>query len=99
MFNYKITVEALSEAASEEPTGPQMIEFGAKNHDDLFKIVEAVRAKKILDDDASAALAIGLKLFSEVVLQHRKDPLFSEMQQALQKFTLQLKAVPAAESS
>jgi hypothetical protein len=99
MFNYKITVEALPEVTQEESRGPEIIRFGAKNHDDIFKIVESVRSKKILDDDASAALAVGLKLFSEVVLQHRHNPLFSEMQQSLHKFISQLKAIPAAEPS
>ena len=42
----------------------------------LLEIVEAVRSKGLLDADKSAALAVGLKLFSEIVMEKRSDPLF-----------------------
>lgn len=46
--------------------------FEVSNHDDLLRIIEAVRAKQIFDKDKSAALALGLKLFLEVVLEKRR---------------------------
>lgn len=68
--------------------------FEADNHDDLFKIIEAIRAKELLDADKSAALAIGLKLFSEVVLEKRRDPLFAPLSEPIRNFIQQLKGLP-----
>jgi hypothetical protein len=62
------------------------------NHDDIASIVEKVRAPTGLPDEQAAALGVGLKLMSAVVLEHRRDPLFSGMHAALGDFIRALKA-------
>jgi hypothetical protein len=99
MYRYRVTVEALHGKTSERPDEHQIAKFEAQNHDDLFAIVDAVRAKQIVDEDTSAALAIGLKLFSEVALEHRHKALFAEIWPALQHFIRDLKAIPPVEES
>jgi DNA-binding PadR family transcriptional regulator len=54
-------------------------EFRAGNHDDIFSIVARLRGSRQFDSDTSAQLALGLKLFSEVMLKNRKHPLFEDI--------------------
>lgn len=58
-----------------------------------FEIVEAIRSKRLLDKDKSASLAIGLKLFSEVILEMRKDQMFAPLVLPIRNFIEQLKRV------
>ena len=95
MYKYRITVEALGSTRQPTTSTGQSTQFEVENHDDLFKIVEAVRLKEILDSDKSASLAIGLKLFSEVVLEKRLDPIFAPVLAPLHGFIRQLKTVRA----
>ena len=65
MYTYRITVESLGNPARPTDLAGGSTSFEVKNHDNLLKIVESVRAKELLDEKKSAALAIGLKLFAE----------------------------------
>ena len=69
------------------------LNFEVSIHDNMFHIVEAVRSKRLVDHDKSAALAIGLKLLSEVALEKRQDPLFAPPHNSLRRFIPQLKAI------
>ncbi len=91
MHKYQVTLTKLdTEAAAES------LSFEIHNHDDLFLITEAVRSKGILDKDKAAALAVGLKVFSEVVLEHRHTPPFEAMWGPLREFIQELKKLPDA---
>lgn len=73
-----------------EPTSLEL-EFG--NHDDILHIVRLMQAKPLFTDPGEAAqFALGLKLFSEVMLKHRTDPLFEELGPAFGAFMKKLKA-------
>lgn len=75
---YRITVEYLGgKQAGPELHGP--LSFEACDHDDIFNIIESAQAAGMFDPDTSAALVLGMKLFSEVMLKHKKDPLFAPM--------------------
>lgn len=75
---YRITMEYLGgKHAGPELHAPLRFEIG--NHDDLFAIMHKVRGAGMFDADTSAALALGMKLFSEVMLQHKQDPMFAPM--------------------
>jgi hypothetical protein len=88
---YRITLEHLATASEgQEQHAPLVFEAG--NHDDIFAIVGKVRGNGQFDADASAQLALGLKLFSEVMLKNRKHPLFEEIQPALREFIGKLKS-------
>ncbi|QDD65934.1 DUF3861 family protein [Herbaspirillum seropedicae] len=95
---YRITLEHLA-TASEGQTLHEPIRFEAGNHDDLFGIIARLRGNGQFDSDTSAQLALGLKLFSEVMLKNRQHPLFDEIQPALRAFIMKLKSQgkPAAQ--
>ncbi len=93
MHKYRVTIKERGEA-DEQERKRRSLHFDADNHDDLFQIISAVRSKKIVDHDKSAALATGLKLLSEVVLEKRRDPLFAQLSDPLRTFIQQLKAIP-----
>ena len=92
MYKYRITLEPTTQ--SQTPQG-STTQFQVQNHDDLLEIVEAVRSKGLLDADKSAALAVGLKLFSEIVMEKRSDPLFEPLWEPIRSFTRRLKALQA----
>jgi hypothetical protein len=72
---------------------PLEIEFD--NHDDIFSIVEKLRGKDPFGDPAQATqFAIGLKLFSEVMIKNRKHPLFDELGESFGLFMKKLKSPP-----
>ncbi|HTH54266.1 MAG TPA: DUF3861 domain-containing protein [Edaphobacter sp.] len=89
-YRYRVTVEKLSDAKG-EPAYGQSLSFYAANHDDIIAIVERLQSKLPFNAGTSAALGVGLKLFSEVALVHRSDPLFTEIRPALSEFIQQLK--------
>ena len=89
-YRYKITVEALT-GAKGEPVEGQILSFEAANHDDLLGIVDRMRARLPFDSDTVASLGIGLKLFSEVALVQRNDPMFAMIRPALGEFVRGLK--------
>lgn len=100
MYGYKITLERAANTQGELRGEPaERLEFTAENHDDLFNIVRRQRAKGIWDEDTAAQLAVGLKLFTEVSLHHRNDPLFAPLMPAMREFIGRLKALPAAGSA
>ncbi|WAC62194.1 DUF3861 family protein [Pseudoxanthomonas sp. SL93] len=80
---YRITVQSLAQDAG--------LSFDVEQHDDLLRIVERVRSSGAFDADA-AALAVGAKLLTGVMLRHRRDPLFAGLQPAMRTFIGNLKA-------
>jgi phage-related tail protein len=94
---YKLTLELLETAKGEtESREPLQLEF--TNHDEIFSIIERIQKKNLLQSKEQAAeFAIGLKMFSEVMLKNRNLPLFQEFAPAFRDFMKKLKEVPAAE--
>lgn len=87
---YRITVEHVA-APQGEPFDSPLV-FETTNHDDLFVIVERMRANPVVPEQDAESLAIGLKLLSEIVLKHRKAPLFAPLYAALGAFIGKLKS-------
>ena len=74
---YRVTVERLE---GDVPSAvDEALVFQTTNHDDLFKILSAVRQRRLLPDDDAAEFTIGLKLFAEVLIKHRSDTPFKEL--------------------
>jgi hypothetical protein len=92
-YRYRVSVEKLSDAKG-EPVHGQSLSFYTANHDDILAIVEQLHAKLPFESGTIAALGVGLKLFSEVALVHRKDPLFAQVRPVLSEFIQQLKQFP-----
>ena len=82
---YRITLEYLG-GKHARPERHVPLTFEAGNHDDLFQIIQNVRASQLYDQDTAAALALGMKLFGEVMLQHGKDPMFAPLVVAYREY-------------
>jgi Domain of Unknown Function with PDB structure (DUF3861) len=89
---YRITIETLGSRTS-QGEDEASLQFCTDNHDNLLEIVEAIRSKRLLDKDKSASLAIGLKLFSEIIREMRKDQMFAPLVLPIRNFIEQLKRI------
>ncbi|KAF7600109.1 MAG: hypothetical protein CGU28_02260 [Candidatus Dactylopiibacterium carminicum] len=88
--HYRVTLDAVdAEGTVLADSAP--LRFVARCHDDIFAIVERSRQRGQLSADDAAAMAVGLKLFGEIALENRKDPLFSQISQDLGAFIGKLK--------
>ena len=80
---YHVTVQHLKDAKGQASTYTERLEFYTGNHDDIFQIVERLKTTK--------SFAVGLKLFSEVMLEHKDHPLFEEFLPQFGQFMKNLK--------
>lgn len=94
---YRITIEHLQDPGGNPVTRTPLV-FETGNHDDIFAIVERMRERGDFDAPTATSLAVGLKLFSEVMLEHRDHPLFAELHSHFRQFMKHLKKGPAAPS-
>jgi hypothetical protein len=94
--HYRLRLEHLAPAAPDQTLHPpQEIEFD--NHDDIFSIIARMESRQLFAEPGQAAeLAIGLKLFSEVMLKNRELPLFAALRPAFGEFMKQLQGTPPA---
>lgn len=89
MHRYRITVEALDDSAV--TAAPAQLQFEVENHDDILAIAQRVPSRFGLAEDATRALIVGFKLFSEIVLKKRAESPFAEVRPALREFAQSLK--------
>lgn len=89
---YKITLEQVSLINEDSPkSNPLTLEF--ENHDEIFKIVDIMREKNLFEEEnLSIEFAIGLKMFGEVILKNKNNPLFKEFFPAFGEFMKKLKS-------
>lgn len=90
---FRITVERLPLG---DDTPENRTDFDVGSHDDLLDIMRRVRSIDSFQTDEAYALAVGIKLFSGVMLTHRNAPLFAAIQPAIHAFIGRLKATVAA---
>jgi hypothetical protein len=93
-YKYRLRLEQVAGIA---PAGPQHapLELDFENHDDILSIVERLQSRQLFAEPGqSTEFAIGLKLFSEVMLKNRQHPLFEELAPAFKAFMQRLKAPP-----
>lgn len=92
---FRITVAALTDRQGEAVDKPELV-FEVENHDDILAIVERIQQRTDLNFGAqqSAAFAVGLKLFSEVMMANRKHPLFVPLRESFKEFMVGLKRGP-----
>lgn len=89
---YLLNLE-LEQYANGDNEPAQQLELHFENHDEIFSIIERIKQKEIFDAQQSAEFAIGLKLFSEVMIRNRKHSLFTELSPAFGEFMKKLKAL------
>ncbi|RZK83853.1 MAG: DUF3861 family protein, partial [Pedobacter sp.] len=89
---YKLTLEEISLAKEDDGINdPLTLEFD--NHDNIFNIINVVKGKGIFEDENQAVeFAIGLKMFTEVMLKNRDNEVFKELQPAIGEFMKKLKS-------
>lgn len=88
--HYRIILEHTYNPKEDNLEKPVVIEFD--NHDNIFNIVKVLKERNLFSDDSqSAEFAIGLKMFSEVMLRNRDNSLFEELQPAFKEFMKKLK--------
>lgn len=87
-YEFRITVQP---APQGRPSG-EPVSFDVGSHDDLIDIMRRVRGLDDFEPAQANALALGLKLFSGVMLARRTDPLFAAIQPEVRAFTGNLKA-------
>lgn len=89
---YKLTLEQVS-LMNEKTTLSEPVSLEFENHDEIFKIIEKIKEKNLFEEEnQSTEFAIGLKLFSEVMLKNRKHPLFEDFFPAFGEFMKKLKS-------
>ncbi|SNT32991.1 protein of unknown function [Granulicella rosea] len=99
IYKYKVTVEDLGERKVDPDVHAPLV-FYPENHDNILNIAERQASRwPAFTADEAASLAIGLKLFAEVGLKHRNDPLFAPLMPHLREFIGRLKQGPATSSS
>lgn len=90
--NYQIDLKELTLKDGSE--GTKNLNFEFDNHDDLFNIFEVVKSKQIFEDENTATeFALGLKLFTEVMLKNKQHPLFEELRPRIMEFMKKLKSL------
>ncbi|MCD9853638.1 DUF3861 domain-containing protein [Epilithonimonas sp. JDS] len=88
---YQLDLKELKLKDGSEGTKNLSLEFD--NHDDIFNIIEVIKSKKIFDDENTVTeFALGLKLFTEVMLKNKQHPLFKELRPAIMEFMKKLKS-------
>lgn len=88
---YRIQIEQIEDTKG-QPVSRDPLSFEVGNHDDVFLIVELMRAREDFDQNTSTAFAIGLKLFSEVMLENKEHPLFEDFRPDFVQFMKKLKS-------
>lgn len=88
---YRIHLEEIE--LKDGTPGEQTITFEFENHDNIFSILEmeGIQSKFASEADFSE-FVIGLKLFSEVMIKDRDNPLFEEFVPAFRQFMIRLKS-------
>jgi hypothetical protein len=73
--------------------GTKTLEFNFENHDDLFQILDVIKSKNVFSNEQTAnEFALGLKLFTEVMLKNKQHSLFEELRPAIMEFMKKLKS-------
>lgn len=95
-FTYAVSLRLLRGRDGQPPSEPRELQFEHRNHDDLFVIIERMRASAGLAPDDAAATAVGLKLLSEVMLREKRNPLFDPLREGMGEFIAALKSRSSA---
>ncbi|MDH7912238.1 DUF3861 domain-containing protein [Winogradskyella sp. SYSU M77433] len=92
--NNKYSINLKELVLKDESVAEKNLEFEFENHDNIFNIIDILKAKNLFDNDnESVEFAVGLKLFSEVMLKNRKHELFEDFFPHFSDFMKKLKAM------
>ena len=89
---YRLSLEALS--LKDELAEKSNIQVEFENHDEIFTIIESLKEKNPFGDKNQAVeFAIGIKLFTEVMIRNRQHPLFDDFFPQVQTFMKKIKNI------
>lgn len=97
--SYRVSLTPLDAGGGVAGAALGTVEFIHHNHDDIARIVALAQTSSGLNTDSAAAMAVGLKLLSQTVLEHKDNPLFDGMRQPLHDFIRLLKSRAAVAST
>lgn len=90
-YKYRLTLEGIADPEG-APLAKEPVTLEFLNHDELFSIIDRLKERDHFNDpDQAVEFAIGLKLFTEVMLRNRNHPLFEELYPAIGPFMKKLK--------
>lgn len=90
---YHLTLQLLQQADGKHEPRKQL-ELDMENHDELFQIIDKLKAQNPFGNpEQIAQFAIGLKMFSGVMIKNRHHPLFEELGSAYRLFMMKLKGI------
>lgn len=86
---YKILLQEV-ELKDETETG-KSIEFEFENHDNIFSLIEMTKDSDRFENKTdNTEFILGLKLFSEVMIRNRNNPLFEDFAASFKEFMKKL---------
>ena len=88
---YEVTLKHMTNAQGNPSTYTDILSFNSYNHDDIFNVLQVIQNSQMLDAEAAKSFAVGLKLFSEVMLEHKNFPLFKDFMPHFGQFMKTLK--------
>lgn len=95
---YEVTLKHIADPQGNPSTYTDTLSFNSYNHDDIFKVLQVIQNSQILDDEAAKSFAVGLKLFSEVMLEHKHLLLFKDFMPHFGQFMKALKQTVKTQS-
>ncbi|MDR1372312.1 MAG: DUF3861 domain-containing protein [Dysgonamonadaceae bacterium] len=70
----------------------KLIEFDFENHDNVLDIIEIIRESgRFANENDNTQFVIGLKLFSDVMMRNKNNPLFEDFVPSFIQFMKKLK--------
>lgn len=95
---YEVTLKHIADAQGNPSTYADTLSFNTYNHDDIFIVLQVIQNTQMLDDEAAKSFVVGLKLFSEVMLEHKNLPLFKDFMPHFGQFMKALKQTVKTQS-
>ncbi len=87
---FRITVEHLCDPQGNSATEAPLA-FQHNSHDNILDLVSKLQHSGKFEADAAASLAVGLKLFGDVMLENPDNPVFGDFKDAFGDFMRGLK--------
>lgn len=88
---YEVTLKHIADTQGSPSTYTDILSFNTYNHDDIFNVLQVIQNSQMLDAEAAKSFTVGLKLFSEVMLEHKNLPLFKDFMPHFGQFMKALK--------
>ncbi|WP_448140327.1 DUF3861 family protein [Sphingopyxis fribergensis] len=86
-YSYRVEVTPSTQSVGES----ENLLFDTVQRDNLFALLERIREREIVPKEEAAEFFIGLKLFGEVMLRHRRRAPFDDLFPDFRDFMMRLR--------